>query len=71
MLRRRKFDRKLNDESGQALVEYLLLLSLIFTVSVGFSRRIVSALDSSITVFNGTLEKDLRTGRATVRFWEN
>lgn len=59
------------DESGQAMVEYLLLLSLLFTVSVGFSRRILSSLDSSITVFNATLEKDLRTGRADVRFWEN
>ena len=60
-----------NDESGQAIVEYILLLSVLFTVSVGFSRRIISSLDSSISVFNATLEKDLRTGRADVRFWEN
>jgi hypothetical protein len=62
---------QLRDESGQAIIEYILLLSLIFTVSAAFSRRIISALDSSITVFNGTLEKDLRTGRIGVGIWEN
>ena len=59
------------NEDGQAIVEYVLLISLLFTVSVGFSRRILSSLDGSITIFNATLEKDLRTGRADVRFWEN
>mgnify|MGYP001564345672 CR=1 FL=1 len=65
------WNRFLEEEDGQALTEYVLLLSIAFVVSAAFSKRIISALDSSIQVFNGTLEKDLRTGRVGVSIWDN
>ena len=58
-------------ESGQAVVEYLLLVSVIIFVSGAFTRRIIDSLDTSIVVFNGALEKDLRTGRPGAGIWEN
>jgi hypothetical protein len=63
--------RPQSGEEGQAIVEYILLLSVIFVVAASFSRNAIRSLDASITTFNGQLERDLRTGRAGVDIWEN
>lgn len=59
------------DESGQATVEYILILSAVVTGAVALARVILASLDKGILILGGQLEKDLRTGRADVGIWKN
>lgn len=51
------------NEEGQAITEYILLLSLIVVAFSGFKKIFFNSLDLGIRKLGGTLEKDLRTGR--------
>ncbi len=61
----------LADESGQAVTEYILILSAAVAATIAMTRGILKALDGSITILGAQLEKDLKTGRATVDIWQN
>ena len=68
-----KFKNKsaLKDESGQATLEYILLLLVVFSLALGLSKTFTTNLDSSMRRLGGQLEKDLKTGRAPVSVWQN
>lgn len=58
-------------ESGQAITEYLLLLSIVVFGATALIRGIMSAFDQGILTLGGQLEKDLKTGRAKLSVWKN
>ena len=61
----------LADDSGQATVEYVLLVSLSVGIAALFLRTIGAALDRGTLRFGGILEKRLKSGRAPLYVWEN
>ncbi|MDR3607399.1 MAG: hypothetical protein P4M08_08465 [Oligoflexia bacterium] len=61
----------LGDESGQAITEYLLLLLFTLGGAVLLARGLLSAMNTMILVLGGQLEKDLKTGRASLGTWGN
>lgn len=63
--------QKLNNESGQAITEYILLLGIIVTLAVGVIAAIQGAVDRSILKFGSRLEHTLKTGRLKPNVWEN
>ena len=63
------FRKFLQDESGQAATEYILVLGLVVgSVSLLF-KGMIKALDQGVVYLGGALEKDLRTGRMDVSHW--
>jgi Flp pilus assembly pilin Flp len=63
--------RFLRDEDGQAVIEYILILSGTLIAAGMLARGILSALDSGVLKLGGQLEKDLRTGRAPLSVYQN
>ncbi|HUP57360.1 MAG TPA: hypothetical protein VM598_07910 [Bdellovibrionota bacterium] len=61
----------LRDDSGQATLEYILILSASVLGAAAISRAIINALDKGILYLGAQLEKDLRTGRVPVDVWKN
>ena len=59
------------DESGQAVTEYILLLSVLVVGVSAMTRGILAALDRGILHLGAQLERDLRTGRMRVDLWKN
>jgi len=59
------------EQSGQGTVEYVLLLSMIITLTLGIAKGTRSILDQGILKLGAQLEKDLKTGRAPLSVWEN
>ncbi|OFZ79161.1 MAG: hypothetical protein A2583_00520 [Bdellovibrionales bacterium RIFOXYD1_FULL_53_11] len=59
------------DEGGQAITEYILLLSICVVGAAALMRGIIQAIDKGILRLGGQLEKDLRTGRAPIDIWKN
>lgn len=59
------------DEGGQAVLEYVLVLSGTLVAAGMLARGILSALDSGVLKLGGQLEKDLRTGRAPLSVYQN
>lgn len=58
--------------SGQAIIEYLLVLSFAIALSLLVIRGIRGASDQGILVFGGQLEKNLKTGRTPAALgWKN
>jgi hypothetical protein len=57
-------------EDGQAITEYILLLSATIFSAIAMARAIKGGLDEGILSLGGQLEKDLRTGRASLRVWK-
>lgn len=59
------------DENGQAISEYLLLLSFCTATCALLARGVRQMLDQGVLRLGGQLEKDLRTGRAPLNVWVN
>ena len=59
------------DEDGQAVIEYVLLLSATLISAGLLARGILSALDNGVLKLGGVLEKDLKTGRAPLSVYQN
>jgi Flp pilus assembly pilin Flp len=68
---RRWFWRFVRDDSGQATLEYILILSATVVGAAAISRSIITAVDRGILNLGAQLEKDLRTGRIPVNVWKN
>ena len=56
-------------EGGQAIVEYILLLSIILVGLGLFLQKMTSAFDSMTAQRGGALEKQIRTGSAPASLW--
>lgn len=63
--------RFLQDESGQATVEYIVILSATVFGVLQLTKQIVSALDTGVLRIGAVLEQDLKTGRADLNVWQN
>lgn len=61
----------LQDQSGQGLTEYVLLLSFCVIGASTLARGILKVIDQGILKLGGQLEKDLKTGRAPLSAWRN
>ena len=59
------------DESGQGILEYILILSFALATSLILMRGMKTALDSGVLLFGAELERDLKTGRTPVSAWKN
>jgi len=56
-------------ESGQAIVEYLLLLSILVGIIGFFVHEITGLMDSGTAVNGAKIETQLRTGEAPATIW--
>ncbi|MBC7386615.1 MAG: hypothetical protein H7301_10715 [Cryobacterium sp.] len=61
----------LDDEGGQGVIEYILLLSVTVVGAGLLARGILKALDGGVLKLGGQLEKDLKTGRAPLSVYQN
>ena len=59
------------DDSGQAITEYILFLSISAVAAGALARGIVATLDTITAVFGAQLEQNIKTGRASVDIWIN
>lgn len=53
-----------SDESGQATVEYILLLSLVAVAALGVFSAVRTAVDDGVVIMGAELQRNLKTGRA-------
>jgi Flp pilus assembly pilin Flp len=63
-----RFARK---EEGQAITEYIMILSVCLMTAIALGRGIVKMFDQGILKLGAQLEKDLKTGRAPLNVWKN
>lgn len=63
--------RLFREESGQAVTEYILLMSAVTVAAVSLARGILNGIYEGILAFGGQFEKDLKTGRGSVTIWKN
>lgn len=61
----------LDEEDGQAITEYILILSACIFGASTLARGILKALDDGVLRLGGWLEKDLKSGRAPLSAWQN
>jgi len=59
------------DRRGQAMVEYMLLLAIVFSVAIPLSKQLLGMLDKSVAALGASLEKRLYTGKADIGTWKN
>lgn len=59
------------DEDGQAITEYILILSFTVAGAVALSRAILAGLKKGILILGAQLERSLKTGRAEPSVWAN
>ncbi len=64
----KKFAR---DESGQAVTEYVLLMSIALGSAIAISKGMMRVLDRFTLALGAQLEKDLKAGRAPSVIWKN
>ncbi len=57
--------------SGQTTVEYILILSLAVMGTALITKQILNVLDTGVLRLGGAIERDLRTGRTTLRVYTN
>lgn len=63
--------RFLEEEDGQALFEYIFLLSLVLVGATAITRAVIDAIDRAILGFGAKFEQYLKTGRAPPDVWTN
>lgn len=65
------FQALLQDEEGQAMTEYIIILSVAAIFAGRFGRALVDAFDRGVLYLGVELEKNLKTGRAPLGVWRN
>ncbi len=65
----RAIEAFLSDESGQATVEYILLLSGTVVGAALVGKAILRGMENAILSMAGQLQKDLKTGRMNLGIW--
>lgn len=58
-------------QTGQATLEYIFVLSFAVVTAVFMARFLMDRLDNKVLQLGGTIEKQLKTGRAPVSIWKN
>lgn len=56
-------------QAGQALVEYIILLTIVFGVVGYFVKKMTGSFDVSTARYGGSVEQQLRTGSAPASVW--
>jgi Flp pilus assembly pilin Flp len=59
------------DDSGQAITEYVLIMSIALGSAALITRGLMKILDQFTLAFGAQLEKDLKAGRASSAQWKN
>jgi Flp pilus assembly pilin Flp len=59
------------EESGQAITEYIMLMSVLAVAALTLSRGVLRGIFEGVLTLGGQLEKDLKTGRISVSNWKN
>ena len=57
-------------QSGQAIVEYILLLSIVIGLVTVVLGKFTSTFDVATTAIGGKIELQMRTGRAPATLWK-
>ncbi|MBU6155016.1 MAG: hypothetical protein KGP28_11995 [Bdellovibrionales bacterium] len=60
---------KRSKESGQAVVEYIILLSITLGIVVAFARNMTSIFDKGAPKIGGKFERQIRAGAAPAGLW--
>ncbi len=68
---KRLFLQFAEDESGQAMTEYIILLAFCAVAASTLARKIMGVFDLGILKLGGQLEKDLKAGRSQLDTWSN
>ncbi len=63
--------RLITDDSGQATVEYILILAGVVVATTLMFKGITGALDSGANNLGTQLENNLHTGRLPASIWTN
>jgi hypothetical protein len=58
-------------QSGQSLLEYILIVGLVVFGAAQVSRRFIDTLDRVVLRVGADLERDLKSGRAPLGVWSN
>lgn len=56
-------------KSGQAIIEYILLLAMVIGIMVAFLRTVNTSFNKAVPRMGGTIERQLRTGAASAGVW--
>lgn len=70
----RTFRSFIGDESGQAVTEYVLILTLAIGGAIGIAKALIGVFDKFTLALGAQLEKDLKSGRANAdpgAIWSN
>jgi Flp pilus assembly pilin Flp len=65
-----KARRQKRNQSGQALVEYVILLSIVVGIVAVFMNKLSGAFDVTTARYGGKVEQQLRTGNAPPSIWD-
>ncbi len=68
---RRFFVRFWQDEAGQGITEYILILMGAAWGAVQIYQALQSGFNQGVLTLGAELEKDLKTGRASLGVWQN
>jgi hypothetical protein len=55
--------------SGQAVVEYIVLLTMVIGIMVAFLRTLNGSFNKAVPKMGGVIERQLRTGAASAGVW--
>ena len=62
--------KKKSKESGQAVLEYMILLSITLGIVVGFAKNMTGIFDKAAPKIGGNFERQLRAGAASAKVWK-
>ena len=62
--------KRRKNESGQAVVEYIILLSIAIGVMALFVRSLTTGIDKTIPKWGRGMEVQLRAGAAPASLWK-
>ena len=63
--------KRLRNESGQALIEYMLVLLFAMGMATVLAKISKQAWDKGVLGFGGNLELSLKTGMLPASAWKN
>jgi Flp pilus assembly pilin Flp len=58
-----------SNQSGQAVIEYVLVLAVALSVVIVVRLTIVASLDKGVAGVGGRFERELRTGSLPASYW--
>ena len=67
----KKLRRRSSAEGGQAILEYIILLSIVLVSIAYFLKKLSNGFDNMTANTGGKLERQLRTGSAPPGIWKN